>query len=157
MHVQERKNILFRIIAVLLLFVSVGLVIFIFFQVFTFNPEGKIIDIVALISLALFCSFEMFLLIKGGVKESNLQKIAFEEKGRVNQMGIVIVLIGTLFGLTLTVLCTTLYFIKEDITAKINSLIILAIGLYLLINCIIYFIYLLMFRKREVSLIDLSK
>ena len=154
---EENLNLLNRVISIALLLLPLGLVIFALYKVFTLSPEAIVLDAIALIATGLFTIFEMIVVGIGGKKESHLQKIAFEENGNVNMFPMIMIIIGTIFGLGLSVMGLILYLTKEDVTAKTNILIILAIGFYLFINCVIYFIFVLFFRKREFNIKDLLK
>ena len=155
---QENMNLLNRIITSLILLTSLGLSGFSVSQIFINSPENKTLDLVALFAVIFFCVFEIIVIMRRWKKESYMYKIAFDEKGdHFNTVALIAVLIGTVFGLGISVLSLLLYFTKDDLTIKCNVLIILSIGYYLFINCICYFIYLLMFRKKPFKLEDLIK
>ena len=158
MKQQENMNLLNRIITSLILLTSLGLSGFSVSQIFINSPENKTLDLVALFAVIFFCVFEIIVIMRRWKKESYMFKIAFDEKGdHFNPVALVAVLIGTIFGLGISILSLFLFFTKEDLNIKCNVLIILSIGYYLFINCICYFIYLLMFRKKPFKLEDLIK
>ena len=155
---QENMNLLNRIITSLILLTSLGLSGFSVSQIFINSPENKTLDLVALFAVIFFCVFEIIVIMRRWKKESYMYKIAFDEKGdHFNTVALIAVLIGTIFGLGISILSLLLFFTKDDSTIKCNVLIILSIGYYLFINCICYFIYLLMFRKKPFKLEDLIK
>ena len=112
MHIQERKNILFRIIATCILVLSLSIDAYGIYKIATFRPEAIVLDIIAIGATIIFCIFEIIVILRGGKKDSNLYKIAFDEKDRVNSVAFVAVLIGTSIGLALTILSIVVYFLK---------------------------------------------
>ena len=154
---HENLNVLNRIISLLLLSLDLAVAIFSIVQVISSKPEGIVLDLIALIGLSLFCLFEMIVISLGKKKDSVLQKIAFTETEKVNNFPLIMVIIATIFGLGLTILGIYVYIIKDDINIKTDILVILSIGFFLFVNCLIYYIYLIMFRKREFKMEDLIK
>ena len=121
------------------------------------QPEDIALNIVALSASGVFNLFEIIVIMKGWTKESNLMKISFLENGDVNNVPLIAVIVGSVFGTGLCTLGTVVYFLNEKVSARCAMLVILTIASYLLINCIIYFIFLLFFRKREIDLRDFIK
>ena len=158
MNIQERKNLTYRLIAALILLISGAMAAFSFVVVIKIETKQLFLDILTLSLVSLFLLVEEILVLKGGKKESHLYKIAFEDNGKVNGVPLIAVGIGALFGLGLVILGVCVYFIRYDeVTIRTSMLVILSVAVYLLTNCIIYILYLLMFRKREVRLEDLIK
>ena len=158
MNIQERKNLTYRLIAALILIISGAMAAFSFVVVIKIETKQLFLDVLTLSLVSLFLLVEEILVLKGGKKESHLYKIAFEDNGKVNGVPLIAVGIGALFGLGLIILGVCVYFIRYDeVTIRTSMLVILSVAVYLLTNCIIYILYLLMFRKREVRLEDLIK
>lgn len=157
MRRENRRNLVNKISSILLLIVALVVIIFSIYKIFIFLPEGIVLDVIALIATGLFCIFEIIVIIIRFKKEGVLKNIAFTESENINTFPLVMVSIGAVFGLGLTILGFYIYFAMEEIETKSNILIILSIGLFLLVNCVIYYIYLLMFRKREFKMEDLIK
>ena len=157
MRKKENLNLLNRLISIFLLTLCLGVIGFSFYKVFTLKPEAIVLDTIALVAVTLFCLFEMVFIIMGKKKDSVLEKIVFEENQRINSFPLIAVIIGTLFGLGLSILGLFLYLTRDDVSAKTNVLIILSISFYLFMNCVMYFIFLLMFRKRKFDIKDLIK
>lgn len=157
MKKHERQNIIFRLLSVFFLLVVIGMVTFTSVNIFTVMPKGIVLDCVAIYSLAAFCIFQIVIILIGWKKDSNLGKIAFEEGEKINAFPMVMVTIGAVFGTTITILTSIIYCLKDNPEDKINVLVIMCIGLYLLTNTCIYYLYLIMFRKREFKLEDLIK
>lgn len=154
---MEKRNLSFRLITFGILLLFLGFIGFLFYRIISLNPEALVLDIVSLSAVSVFCIFEMIIIIRGWKKSSHLYDIAFNQNGTLNSVAFVAVIIGNIIGLGLIIICTIIFFMKDDIDTKCNLLIITSISLYLLLNCIIYCIYLLIFRKREFKLKDLLK
>lgn len=157
MNMSERKIVAFRLIASFLLLIPLALAGISMWLIFSTNPDELVLLVISLIAAVAFNIFEIILLLRGWKKESNLYKIAFNTNGSINNVPIFGVGAGTFFGVGLTSLGTVVYFVRDDITIKSAMLVVLTIGSYLLLNCIIYFIFLFMYKKREVDLRDLIK
>ena len=157
MNIQEKRSLAWRIVSSVLLLCSMALSIFNFVKVITMDYADIALILISLGIAAVFALFQIVIILKGGKKESNLQKIVFNQNGSVNTLPIFAVGIGTVLGLGITSLGTAVYFIKEEVFTKMAMLVVLSIGTYLLVNCIIYFIYLIMFKKREFNIYDLIK
>lgn len=157
MNISERKIVLFRLISSIILLIPLGLAGLSCYLIFSANPEEMVLLIISLVAVSAFDIFEIILMLKGWKNESNLYKIAFNTNGSINNVPIFAVGAGTLFGVGLTSLGTIVYFVRDEITIKCSMLVVLTVGAYLLLNCIIYFIYLIMYKKRELDLRDLIK
>ena len=157
MNIQQRRVIAWRLISSFILLIDVAIAIYSLIQSILFNTEDKVITIIALIATTLFCLFEIVIILIGGKKVSNLQKIAFTETDAVNNVPLIAVIVGSVFGIGLVALSISVYFIREEINIKIAMLVILSIGVYLLLNCIVYYLYLIFFRKREFNIRNLLK
>ena len=154
---EETKNLINRLISICLLILVIVFIVLATIKVFSLHVEGIVLDTIALIGTGLFCLFEIIVISLGKKKESHLKNIAYEESGRINVFPLVMVSIGTVFGIVICAIGTYLYFSRPENDAKANVLIIVSIGGYLLVNCIIYYIYLVMFRKKDFKLEDLIK
>lgn len=157
MHIQEKRNLTYRIVSGILLFLTLGLDIFAIIHTTMTEYEDKPLTIVAIVATMAFCLFEIIVLLRGGKKDSNLYKIAFIENGDVNKFPMVVVIVGTVLGLGLIGLGLGAYFLREEENIKTSMLVIMSIATFLTVNCLIYFLYLIMFRKREFKLEDLLK
>lgn len=157
MNSRARQNLFFHIGSGLLLLLPLAALVFSLVQIFLLNPEEIILDVIALSLTICFVLLEVILMFKGGKKESNLFKIAYNENNHVNTVPLIAVGVGTLFGIGLLVVSIIAYFSRDDIKIQTSMLIIFSIALYLFINCLIYFIYVIAFRKKELKLEDLIK
>ena len=158
MNVQERKNLTYRLLASLILLISGGMVIYAFITIIQTEKEQLFLDILTLSTTSFFLLVELFFILKGGKKESNLYKIGFNDNGKLNTVPLIAVMVGTAFGLGLIALGVSVYFVRYDeTTIRTSMLVILSVAVFLVTNCLIYYLYILMFRKREVRLEDLIK
>lgn len=157
MNYSERKNILYRIILTLLILCSMGLMVFSFIHVVTTESEDKIISIAACIAAIAFALFEIVMGLKGGKKDLGLYNIAFNKNGVINNVPLFAVIISTVFGAGLSALGIALLLTQKEEPSVTAALIVLSISAYLVVNCLAYFIYVLMFRNKPMKLEDLIK
>lgn len=158
MNIQERKNLTYRLLSGLILLIGAVMIAFAFVMVIELETKQLFLDILTLSITSFFLLFEEIFILKGGKKESHLYKIGFNDNGRINSVPLIAVIIGNLFGFGLVSLGISVYFVRfEDVTIRTSMLVILSVAVYLVTNCFIYYLYILMFKKREVRLEDLIK
>ena len=158
MNIAERRNLTYRIIAALILLITAGMIVYAFITVLQVERNQLFLDILTLGITTFFLLFEDIFLLKGGKKESYLYKIGFNDNGKINSVPLIAVTIGIFFGLGLVSLGISVYFVRfDDVTIRTSMLIILSVAVYLVTNCLIYYLYILMFKKRELKLEDLIK
>lgn len=158
MNIAERKNLTYRIIAALILLITLGMITFSFIVILQIEKDQLFLDILTLSLTTFFLLAEEVLILRGGKKESNLYKIIFDTNGRVNTVPLIAVTIGVFFGLGLVSLGISVYFVRfDEVTIRTSMLVILSVAVYLVTNCLIYYLYILMFKKREFKLEDLIK
>ena len=152
MDIAHRKNLIYRLVAGLLVFFSGAMAGFSIYSIMTGESKSKVLPYIACGVVLLFVLFEAVLLWKGGKKDLALNKISFNENRTINTVPLIAVFVGTAFGLGLLILCLVLYFTREGEPYRTSSLVILSIVTYLLANCLVYFLDLIVFKKREVDL-----
>ena len=158
MNVSERKNLIYRLLATAILLISAVMIIYTFVVVFSVERQQLLLDVATLSTASFFLLVEIFFILKGGKKESNLYKIGFNDNGKLNNVPLIAIIINTMFGLGLIGLGISVYFVRYDeVTIRTSMLVILSVAVYLVTNCLIYYLYILMFRKQEVRLEDLIK
>ena len=158
MNIRVRKIRLYRIIAVALLLVALGLDAFVITKVIMSKPEKIILDAIALSLTASFIIGQVILIISGKDKESKLIDIAFNTDFTVNKLALVVILVGTSIGLGLDILTLVVLFTRTNTTEVMCSMyIIMSIATYLLLNCLIFLIFTFIFRKKELTLEDYAK
>ena len=157
MNFEEKKNVIFRLVACFLLLAPLSIIVLGLIHVFQVLADGYIISIIALMLTASFLMLEFVVILKGWKKENSLYKIAFNENQNINNVPLVAVIVGTVFGVGLLALSISVYFIRNTEPFKTSMLVVLSIASYLLVNCIIYFIYVIMFKKRPLNLRNFIK
>ena len=157
MNYNERLNLSHRLIAMGLLLISLGVSVTSLALIILSHTEEIVLMLIAVSITIVFALLETIVIVKGGKKESNLQKIAFNEKENINNIPLIAVGVGTAFGVGLLALGISVYFINPSTMVKASMLVVISIASYLLLNCFIYYIYLLMFKKRPLNLKDLIK
>ena len=157
MNFEEKKNVAFRLIAGFLLLIPLGLIIFGLIHLFQTLADGYVISIIAFMTTAAFLLLELVVILKGWKKENSLSKIAFNENQNINNVPLVAVIVGTIVGVGLTALAISVYFVRDSEPFKTSMLVVLSISVYLLMNCIIYFIYIFIFKKRPLNLRNFIK
>ena len=157
MNIQERKNLTYRIVSAFLLLVSLGVTCFSLYSIIVLHSEEIILMLVAISVCALFALLEAIFILKGGKKESVLSKIAFNENGHINNVPLIAVGIGTAFGVGLLGLGISVFLIRDTAMIKSSMLVVMSIATYLLVNCLIYFFFLILFKNRPLDLRDLIK
>ena len=144
---ERKKNIIYRITLTVLLFFSFLLNGYAFGMLTKYQPEDFIFSCVVISVLCLFALFELVMNFIKFSKTPSLEKITYTERGYFNVIPFIAVSLGMLIALGLTITGTVLFFIKEDISIKCNSLVVLTVGFYLLLNCVVYYLYVLMNKK----------
>lgn len=157
MNIEERKNVIFRLIACFLLLLPLAIIIFGLIHIFNVFADGYILSIIAFMLTAGFLLMEFVLVLRGWKKENSLYKIAFNENQNINNVPLIAVGVGTFFGVGLLTLSITVFLIRNAEPFKTSMIVVMSIGAYLLINCIIYFIYVWMFKKRPINLKNFIK
>ena len=157
MNFQERKNLIFRLISVLLISGALVFDIFIAIYIFSHKSSNQIVSGIGCILAALMMIFESILILRGWAKENVLYKIAFNPNGKLNNVPFIAVWVATVFGVGLTILGSLLHYFRHEEPFITSSYVILLVAIYLLVNCLSYFLYCFMFKKREIKLEDFIK
>lgn len=158
MNIRIRKIKAYRIVATCLLLLSIGLSIFAIVEVISAKPEKIVLDCIALALTVTFAIGQIILILRGGKKESHLLDIAFNTDNTVNKIILVFVLVGTAIAIGLDILTLVVLLTRNNTTAVFCSMmIIMSIATYLLLNCMIYLFFTLIFRKKELTLEDYAK
>ena len=146
---QSKKNIIWRITLLFLLLISLGLNGFSIAYISIRQPDDFVFSNIALIVLSLFALFEFVLTLINFEKEPSLSKISRTERGYFNYIPLIAVGIGTIIAIGLLVGGLTIFFSKKAVGVRCNSLILIAIGTFLFINCFVYYFYILLNRKNS--------
>lgn len=158
MNLRTRKILLYRLLAVLLLLVSLGVAIYALITIISMHPEKIVLDCIALGLTIAFPIAQIVLIIRGRKKESYLLDVAFNTDNTVNKIALAFVFAGTALGLGLNILSAVVLLTRVNTVAVTCSMLIIsAISTYLLANCLIYLIFTFIFRKKELTLEDYAK
>lgn len=158
MNIRERKIKLYRLLASIILLLSIGLTSFALVKVILSKPEKIVLDCVALGLTIAFAIGQIILILRGWKKESKLLDIAFNSDNTVNKIALVMVLIGTAVGVSLDILTIVVLTTRiNDVPVFCSMMIIMSIATYLLLNCLIYLSFVIIFRKKELTIEDYAK
>ena len=152
MNIRARRIAFWRIMSSVLLLLGAGAMILFAVKILMGESDQKVWTVVGCFIAAIFSILQSIFILSGIKKESSLQKIAYDDVGKINWTAMIFVLVGTAFGIGLTILSMILFFTKNEEPARSLSLAILAVAGYLDINCFIYLSYSFIFRKRPIDL-----
>ena len=157
MNAAERKIVAFRLISSFMILLNLGFTIFVMYYSITNISQNQTVNIVSCGFSSLLMIFEIIFILRGWKKESQIYKIAFNTNERINNVPLIAISVFFVFGLGLIILSTLLNVYKHFEPNISTSFSILNIAIYLVINCLIYYLYCLMYKKREVNLRSLIK
>lgn len=157
MNASERKIVTFRLISSFMILLNLGFTIFVMYYSITNISQNQTVNIVSCVFSSLLMIFEIIFILRGWKKESQIYKIAFNTNERINNVPLIAISVFFVFGLGLIILSTLLNVYKHFEPNISTSFSILNIAIYLVINCLIYYLYCLMYKKREVNLRSLIK
>lgn len=157
MNSNERKVVTFRLISAFLILLSLGFVGYVFSYVIMTDSSNKVVSIITCVVASLFMILEIIGVLYRWRKESYLYRIAFNNNETINNIPLIPIGIFFLFGTGLIIMGSVLNVTKDSEPFISTSLIVIAVGLYVVLNCFIYYLYVFMYKKREVNLKDLIK
>lgn len=157
MNFQERKNVTFRLISSAMILGVLGFDIYIAIYIITHKTNHQIVSAIGCILAALMMIFECYILLRGWKKESGLYKIAFNPNDKLNNVPFIAVSVFGVFGVGLVILGSLLNVLKHEEPFITSSFVIILVATYLLVNVLIYYLYCIMFKKREIKLEDFIK
>ena len=157
MNFHERKNITYRLISGFLLLLSLGVSAFTLSQIIMLRPDENVLLLIAVAVVLLFALLEFVFILKGGKKDSYLYKIAFNDNGTINNVPLIAVIIGSGIGFGLLALGISVFIIRSEPMIKCSMLVVASISSYLLVNTLIYYIYMSIFKNRPFNVKDLIK
>ncbi len=157
MNASERKIVAFRLISSFMILLNLGFNIFVMYYSITNISQNQTVNIVSCVFSSLLMIFEIIFILRGWKKESQIYKIAFNTNERINNVPLIAISVFFVFGLGLIILSTLLNVYKHFEPNISTSFSILNIAIYLVINCLIYYLYCFMYKKREVNLRSLIK
>ena len=148
MAINQKQYLTFRLVLLGLILLTLAVSSLTILAIATFLPEDYIFSLIVVVIAMLFAVFELIMTIKNIKKPLSIYKIGFTYRGLLNPIPLIAVAMGAVIGLSLSLLGIILFFIREEAVIKCNSLVVLSIGFYLLVNCIFYIIFILFARKR---------
>lgn len=151
MDIKARAFLTFKIVLLGLLLLTLGILALTILALVAYKPEDFVFSLIVVIITCVFIIFQMIMVIINVKKPLAIYRIGFTDRGLVNPIPLIAVVMGLIIGLSLSLLGIILFFIKVDPIIKCNSLVILSIGFYLLINCVFYIIFILFCKKRIIN------
>ena len=148
MQNKDKQNLKMRWLLVLFICVSLGISAFCLSFILTHKYEDFVFSIIVLVITILFAIFELFMTLYNYKKPLSLFRFAFTDNGFINPIGVLTVIMISLIGLGLFLTGVIMFSIKDDISIKCNSLVILSLGSYILINCA-YYVFFILFNKKK--------
>lgn len=156
---EQKKNLIFRLISSGMCLISIGISIYLFCICMLSQTEESLwFHMVGIAASAILALVEMIILFKNIKKELIIEYIIFNDNKTINKMGLVVVIIMTIIGLGLSIMsiCFICGFAWDEVSYY-AAVVILSCSLLLFLNCILYYIYILMFREHKLTLDDLGK
>lgn len=147
MQNNDFQNVKMRWLLVFFICLSLAINAYSLCYIFIYRYDDYIFSGIVVILASLFAIFEIVLTIVNYHKKMILFKLGFTDNGFVNPILLLTAGMCTLIGLGLFVTGLVIFLIRDDISIRGNSLVILSIGSYVLINCIYYYFFILFNRK----------
>ena len=157
MNFQERKNVIFRLISAAAILLVLGYDVYIAIYIFGSHNKNQVVSSIGCCLAALMMIFEIYIILRGWKKENGLYKICFNPNDKINNVPLIAVSVFGVFGIGLIILGVLLNVMKHEEPYITSSLIIILVAIYLVTNVLIYYFYVIMFKKREIKLEDFIK
>lgn len=154
----KRKTIIFRLLTALSLVLSLPYLISMIVLLFQEQESDGLFGQLSLIIIAAFTLAEIIILLKNIKKELLLFQIAFNENKAVNKVPLIIA--NVLLVLSLAIFLTGMIIsLKQDTAPELLTAgrVLGPIGLIAFLNCLIYDIYVILYRQRRFRIEDLLK
>lgn len=153
------KNILFRLLTITSLLAILAVLILFLIKLFGLNSDNVfLINIIGLIGVAIFLLIETAMLLVNIKKQIIFHALIFNEhNSTINWPAFIVANIGLGIGLTLSITGLVLYFTSNNLDIVTSAMVIVPIGLFLLFNCVMYDVYVLLFKQRKLKPEDLIK
>ena len=147
MDIIRKQNLLFRLVLVGLVLLSIVISVLSLLALVAYKPEDFVFSLVVVVIAIVFELFEIIMTLVNIKKVLSLLKIGFTDRGYVNPIPMIAILIGLVIGLAMSVSGLVIFFVRPEAIIKCNALVILSIGIYLLLNCVFYVIFVLVSKK----------
>ena len=149
MEVTKKQYLVFRLVLVGLLLLSLLLPVLTILALVEFRPDDFVFSLNVVIITIVFVLFEMVMTLINIKKPLAIYRIGFTERGFINPIPLIAVIMGLIVAVSLSLLGIILFFVKSEPVIKCNSLVILSIGLYLFENCIFYLAFILFAKSQS--------
>lgn len=159
MQPNKNKNIVFRLTFGLLTLLVSALTIFFFIKTLEINNENEYtINLIGLGGIAFFALIEAILMFKNITKQIIFHSIIFNEHNNtINWPAFIVANIGLTIGITLETVSLVLLFTSNNLTVTSSSMVLIPLAAFIILNCVIYDLYLLLYKERKMKITDLLK
>lgn len=144
---KKSLHLIMRLILVALILVPLGVIAFSISFIFINQISDLILSLIALFFISSFALVELVITLVRINKPMGLEKTVFTSSEKINPIPLIGVILIALIGLAFTIPGIVLYFVNSDLSIKSYSLVILSLGIYILNNCVFYFLFVLSFNK----------
>ena len=152
-----KKNILSRVLSSILLLIPLVISTLLLILIVPKNEETDyIVNVLSLAILIFFTILEIFILLKNLKKDPIILSLMYNSNDTINTGALVITNVILLIALSISVASGIIYFNSTDINIQNACIILFPMAIYTLINCLLYNLYLLIYRYKKFSLEDLA-
>lgn len=148
---MDKNNLVYRIVSSLMLLSSVALSLYLFIDAFSFNEDNKyLFNMICVMVAAVFVVLQIVIILISIGRDLNLGHIAFNRFKSINKPALIIVNVLLAIGVTIFVVGLVLYFNPEQVSdTKGICLLIISVGFLLIVETLLYNLYVIMFRPRK--------
>lgn len=147
---MDKKNLAYRIISSVMLLPSVALSLYLFIDAFSLNDNKYLFNMICVMVAAVFVVLQIVIILISIGRDLNLAHIAFNRFKSINKPALIIVNVLLAIGVTIFVVGLVLYFNPEQVSdTKGICLLIISVGFILIIETLLYNLYVIMFRPRK--------
>ena len=136
----KKFNLTFRLVLVGFIILSLAVSGLALTALILNTPEDYIFSLIVICISIAFSLFEITLTLIKIKKPLVILKIGLTERNYINPIPMIAVAVSAFLGLGVSIFGLVTLLIKEDIVIKCNAFVVLAIGFFLLLNCIFYLI-----------------
>ena len=160
MEDNTKKNVVFRLISISALLINAllsGLFAYFLFANAKKDPEtAYLLNYIAIFATIAFIVFEIIIMLKNVKKELVIGPIAFNNETRtINKPALIFIIVAGSIGLIMVGVATVFSILNLNVKSQSASFILIAVGLFLLINCLIYIFYVICYRPKKFNVKDL--
>ena len=154
-----KKNVIFRLISGFVMLMVTSLMVFFFVETIKVNKSGDyVINLFGLGGMTIFSLIETILLFKNCKKSIIFHPIIFNEhNSTINWPAFIVDNIGLAIGLAIEIVSLILFSTTKDLIVKTSTMVLIPLGAFLIVNCLIYNVHLILFMERKIKIKDLIK